>query len=45
MEKPVLDFLEYLVAQCIKTCDVGPENTTVAQFLEIIRETERPVGS
>lgn len=45
MEKPILDFLEYLVRQCVKRCDVDPETTTVNQFLEVIREAERPVGA
>lgn len=45
MEKPVLDFLEYLVLQCVKRCQVDPDSTTVTDFLEVIREAEMPVGA
>jgi hypothetical protein len=45
MEKPILDFLEYLVLQCVKRCKVDPDKTTVTDFLETIRETGRPVGA
>lgn len=45
MVKPVLDFLEYLVSECVKNCEVDPESTTVSEFLEIIRENEMPVGA
>jgi hypothetical protein len=45
MKKPVLDFLEYLVLQCVENCEVDPDTTTVTQFLEIIKEAEQPVGA
>ena len=44
MESPVLEFLMYLVNQCIKKCEVDPEKTTVAEFLEIIQRADTPVG-
>jgi len=45
VQKPILDFLEYLVRECVKKCDIDPEKTTVSDFLEAIREAEGPVGA
>ncbi|MBN2026663.1 MAG: hypothetical protein JW854_07900 [Actinobacteria bacterium] len=44
MEKPTLDFLLYLISNCIKQCDVDPEHTTVKEFIDIITEAETPLG-
>lgn len=45
MKKPVLDFLEYLIRECIRKCEVDPDETTVTEFLDVIREIQTPVGA
>ena len=44
MEKPTLDFLLYLIRNCIRQCDVDVEHTTVKEFIDIITEAETPLG-
>ena len=44
MEKPTLDFLLYLISNCIRQCDVDPEHTTVSEFISIINQAETPLG-
>lgn len=45
MNNPTIEFLDYLVRQCIEQCEVDPEITTVAQFLKMVRDAERPAGA
>jgi hypothetical protein len=44
LENPTLDFLTYLIEQCIKQCGLDPEKTTVKEFMEIIAREEAPIG-
>ena len=44
MEKPVLDFLVYLMRQCIFQYDIDPDITTVADFIKTIEDAGSPIG-
>jgi|GEM_PF-4994361 hypothetical protein len=44
MEKPTLDFLLYLITNCLSQCDVDPEHTTVSEFIALIKQAETPIG-
>lgn len=44
MENPTLDFLIYLIRNCIQQCQVDPDKTTVSEFISIITEASTPVG-
>jgi hypothetical protein len=44
LEKPTLDFLLYLISNCIRQCDVDPEHTTVSEFIALINRAETPLG-
>ena len=44
MENPTLDFLTYLIEQCVQQCGLDPAKTTVSELLEIIAREEAPIG-
>ncbi|MBN2169469.1 MAG: hypothetical protein JW738_09515 [Actinobacteria bacterium] len=44
MEKPVLDFLEYLIDQCVKNYEISPSEITLSEFLKLIIEVKDSVG-
>ncbi len=44
MENPTLDYLLYLLKQCIDQCGIDPDKTTVSELLKIITRAETPVG-
>jgi hypothetical protein len=44
LENPTLDFLLYLIRNCIEQCQVDPDKTTVSEFINTIIEAGTPVG-
>lgn len=44
MEKPVFDFLEYLIEQCVKTFEVDPSKMFLSEFQKLISEVKDSIG-
>ena len=44
MERPIFEFLKYLIERCVREGEIDPDTTTVTEFLKAIDEIEGPMG-
>lgn len=44
MENPMINFLKYLVTECVDKCEIDPDATTVSDFIRVVEEASTPAG-